>query len=257
MVVHTNSRKKIIMKKIFYFLLLILSIQKTNAQSPFYNTVKIEFEKTLSLRQLYKELEPTYFERIKDRLPVSILSYYDFIADTTASIFKPGRELPVDPRSFSSPIADKSVVYTNFKTHSSISQKPVFEETFLVEDSLLKIKWKLTQDTRTIAGFECRKAIGTLSDSITLFAFYTDELMITGGPEGIHGLPGMILGLGIPRVHTTWFATKLEMIDVKETTLVPPKKGKKTNVENLKGQLKPVMKNWGKWGDKNIWQILI
>ncbi len=90
----------------------------------------------------------------------------------------------------------------------------MFEETFLIEDSLLKIKWKLTPDTRTIAGYECRKAVGILSDTITLFTFYTDELMITGGPEGIHGLPGMILGIGIPRLHTTWFATKVEINNI-------------------------------------------
>ncbi|MCW3106935.1 MAG: hypothetical protein JWQ09_1441, partial [Segetibacter sp.] len=53
------------------------------------------------------------------------------------------------------------------------------------------------------------------------------------------------------------FATKLELVDVKETTLVPPKKGNKTNVNNLKEQLNSAMKNWGKWRDKNIWQIMI
>jgi GLPGLI family protein len=53
-----------------------------------------------------------------------------------------------------------------------------------VEDSLLKIKWKITADTRNIAGFECRKAVGILFDTVAVFAFYTDELMISGGPEG-------------------------------------------------------------------------
>ena len=245
------------MKKIFCFLFFIVSIHEANAQSTFYNTVKIEFEKTLSVRQLYKELEPTWYERIKDRLPVSALSYYDFIADTTASIFKPGREVPIDPRSFYNPVGDKSVVYTNFKTNSSISQKPVFEETFLVEDSLLKIKWKLTPDTRTIAGFECRKAIGTLSDSITLFAFYTDELMITGGPEGIHGLPGMILGLGIPRLHTTWFATKVEVTNINTGLITPATKGKKVDRATMIKSLDKVLKQWGPYGGKMIVNFVI
>jgi GLPGLI family protein len=245
------------MKKIFCFLFFIVSIHKANAQSTFYNTVKIEFEKTLSIRQLYKELEPTWYERIKDRLPASVLSYYDFIADTTASIFKPGREVPIDPRSISSPLADKSVVYTNFKTNSSISQKPVFEETFLVEDSLLKIKWKLSPDTRIIAGFECRKAIGILSDSITLFAFYTDELMITGGPEGIHGLPGMILGLGIPRLHTTWFATKVEVTNINTGLIAPATKGKKVDRATMIKSLDRFLKQMGPYGSKMIVNFVI
>jgi hypothetical protein len=29
------------------------------------------------------------------------------------------------------------------------------------------------------------QAIGILDDSIAVFAFYTDEIMISGGPEGI------------------------------------------------------------------------
>ena len=108
-------------------------------------------------------------------------------------------------------------------------KKPVFEETFLVQDSLVKIKWKLTADTRLIAGFECRKAIGIIDDSIAVFAFYTDEILITGGPEGIQGLPGMILGVGIPRLHTTWFATKVEVNGVTTDKITPATKGKKTD----------------------------
>jgi len=76
---------------------------------------------------------------------------------------------------------------------------------------------------------ECRKAVGILFDTVTVFAFYTDEIVISGGPEGINGLPGMILGVGIPRLHTTWFATKVSILndgDIKSIT--PAVKGKKT-----------------------------
>lgn len=248
------------MKKIFYLFLFTVSIGvcSSNAQATFFNTVKIEFEKTVSVRQLIKEIEPTWYESIKDRLPVSVVTYFDFIADTTASVFKPGREVIVDPRNnFLGPVANKNIVYTNFKKRLSISQKPVFEETFLVEDSLLKIKWKLTPDTRTIAGFECKKAVGILSDSITLFAFYTDELMITGGPEGIHGLPGMILGLGIPRLHATWFATKVEVNNVNTNLIVPATKGKKVDRTTMIKLLDKVLKEWGPYGSKMIVNFVI
>ena len=93
-----------------------------------------------------------------------------------------------------------------------LSQKPVFEETFCWKTAPLLIKWKITNDLRTIAGYECRKAIGIINDSIAVFAFYSDELLINGGPEGVHGLPGMILGYGYSRLHATWFATKVEVL---------------------------------------------
>ena len=67
----------------------------------------------------------------------------------------------------------------------------------------------------------------------------------------------MILGIAIPRMHTTWFATKLELVDVKPETLVAPKKGKKTAKEEIKKQIQDVMKEWGKYGQRNMWQIFV
>ena len=80
-------------------------------------------------------------------------------------------------------------------------------------------------ETRNIAGFNCRKAYTILFDSVYVFAFYTDEIMISGGPLGIHGLPGMILGITIPRMHTSWIATKLQINGVDTSIIKPPKKG--------------------------------
>src|SRR5687767_13092801 len=201
------------MKKIFLSPVFIFFVTVLYAQTPFHSNVKIEFEKTVYVRQLYKSLEPEWYERIKDRLPQTSITYYDFVGDTTKSLFKPGRETQYDPRSFYQGIADKNIVYNDYASGTTITQKPVFEETFLVQDSLVNIKWKITSDTRNIAGFECRKAIGTIDDTITVFAFYTDEILINAGPESVNGLPGMILGLGMPRIHTTWFATKVELTD--------------------------------------------
>ena len=143
-------------------------------------------------------------------------------------------------------------MYTDYRTNNSVSQKPVFEETFLVTDSLQKIKWKITADTRNIAGFDCRKAVGIIDDSIAVFAFYTDEIMIPGGPESIHGLPGMILGVGVPRLHTTWFATKVEISNVNPSAILPEKKGKKVDRATMMKQLEKVLHEWGTYGSKML-----
>lgn len=245
------------MRKIILAAFCVLYVLQSAAQSPFLNTVKIEFEKVVYVRQLYKALEPEWYERIKDRLPETGISYFDFIGDTARSIYKPGREVPIDPRSFYQGIADKNVVYNDYKTHTTISQKPVFEETFLVQDSLVKIRWKLTADTRTIAGYDCRKAIGTIDDSITVFAFYTDEILVSGGPESANGLPGMILGLGMPRIHTTWFATKVEVNGADMKKAVPASKGKKVNRQTMISSLGKVLKDWGDYGKNLVWNFVI
>jgi GLPGLI family protein len=246
------------MKRIIILIIAAFILQGiVYAQTPFFSSIKVEFEKTVYVRQQYKELVPDWFERIKDHLPATSISYFDFIGDTTKSIYKPGRDGVTNARSFYQPIADKNVVFSDFKTGKVVSQKPVFEETFLVEDSLAKIQWKITGDTREIAGFECRKAVGILNDSIGVFAFYTDQLLIPGGPESIHGLPGMILGMGIPRLHITWFATKVEVNGVNLSGVVPATKGKKVNNKTMFESINKVMKNWGNYGSKMILNFVI
>ena len=248
---------------IYRILLLItmgLATQAVVAQERFFSTIKVEFEKTISVRQLMKEQQEgnsSWYEQNKDRFPVSMVNYYDFTGDTSKSLYQLGKDVPLDPRMWWRPVGDKNIVYTDYKKGISISQKPVFEETFLVEDSLLKIKWKITGDVRRIAGYDCRKAVGILNDSIAIFAFYTDELLISGGPEGIQGLPGMILGMGIPRLHTTWFAAKIEVFDVKLNKVVPATKGKKVTRTTMMKTLEIISKEWGTYGSKLLINFII
>jgi len=246
-------------KKLFFIALIITAANTASAQDRFFSTIKVEYEKTTAVRQLMKDLQEnnSWYEQMKDRYPVSMVNYYTFTGDTSKSIFQPGKEIPIDPRSFYRPVGDKNIVYTDYKRGISISQKPVFEETFLVEDSLAKIKWKITGDTRSIAGYNCRKAIGLMNDSIAIFAFYAEELLINGGPEGIQGLPGMILGVGIPRLHATWFATKVEVFDVNMSKVTPATKGKKVTRVSLLKALAPLANEWGTYGSKLLINFVI
>jgi GLPGLI family protein len=245
------------MKKIVV-ILCCFAFLKLNAQTTFFKTVKIEFEKTIYVKQLYKSLDLDYYEIIKDRLPETSITYFDFVGDTTHSIYKPGREVrSFDQRAVFQGIADKNVVFTDYRSGTYISQKPVFEETFLVQDSLLNINWQITPDTRTIAGFECRKAVGIVDDSIAVFAFYTDEILVKGGPESVNGLPGMILGLGMPRIHTTWFATKVEVNGVNLGVVVPATKGKKVSRQAMIFSLNKGLSNYGSYGKNLAWNFVI
>jgi len=238
------------MKRYVFLAAFSLLIVAAEAQTQFFSTVKIEYEKTIAQHAMMKELSPEWFEMSKDHTPATSVSYFDFISDSTHSIYKPGKDNGSTQRNWFTELGAKNVVYTDYQKSSSITQKPVYEETFLVQDSLLKIKWKITPDTRTIAGFQCRKAVGILFDTVAVFAFYSEELLIPGGPEGIHGLPGMILGMGIPRLHATWFATKVQVVDVPVAAIRPAAKGKKTDRKQFLTELYKVMKNWDAWGKK-------
>ncbi len=97
----------------------------------------------------------------------------------------------------------------------------MYGSSIIVQDSIKNIQWKLSNETRMIAGFNCRKATGKIFDSVYVFAFYTDEILIPGGPASINGLPGTILGVTIPRLFTSWIATKVSVTSVAENDIKP------------------------------------
>lgn len=231
------------------------------AQEQFIVKGKIEFEKKTNLyKQIdMQEEDDTWRNMIKKMVPQTKTSYFDLYFNDNKTIYLPGREvveLQKIPEWFEGP-GNKNIIYTDIARQNVVSEKTVFDDVFNITDSTRKLQWKITPDTRTIASFECRKATTIIMDSVFVVAFYTDQIVAAGGPESFQGLPGMILGLAIPRLNTTWFATKLELTDVKESILIPPKKGKKTSMSDLKIKLNSVMKNWGKQRDKNLWQIMI
>lgn len=247
-------------KHVIIILLLGCAHLPSFAQEQFIVKGKIEFEKKVNLhKQLDNIDDEGWRNMVKKMAPPSKTTYFNLYFNGNKTIFMPGREAVVTQKSpewLDGPAAD-NVVFTNIDQQIAVSQKTVFDGVFNVQDSVRKINWKITADTRTIAGIECRKATAVIMDSVFVVAFYTEQIVTPGGPESFAGLPGMILGLAIPRLSTTWFATKLELVDVKETMLVPPKKGKKANSNDIQAQLKTSMKDQAKMGAQFMLQLSI
>lgn len=175
--------------------------------------------------------------------------YFDLLFTRNKTLYRPGRESPDKPNQFfvQAPAQD-NVIYSDLDREKSVSQKRVFEQVFLIEDTARRIKWKITDETRVIAGFNCRRANAIIMDSIYVVAFYTDEILTTGGPESFSGLPGMILGIALPHEHVTWFATKVEAVPIPETQVVAPAKGKRITNPALLETIQKSLKDWGKEG---------
>jgi GLPGLI family protein len=244
------------MKRFIITLLIANSLGSLCAQK-FISSGKIEFERRVNLHKLY-DYEGTWGEYIRKSAPQFITSYFDFVFKEGKSIYKPGREIN-DPKAnnWKNFPGSENTVFNDYDAGRSVSSKQVFEQLFLVQDSMPRMNWKISADTRKIAGFMCRRAETIIMDSVYIVAFYTEEILAPGGPESFNGLPGMILGVGIPRMHVTLFATKLELADVKETELKLPTKGKKTNVADLRTTLRSSMKDWGKEANRNMWFLSI
>jgi GLPGLI family protein len=248
------------MKIVRYTLLLLLTagfLQGRAQNTIFLSQGKIEFEKKLNQ---YAQIEGDggWSDLQKKSMSQFKTTYFDMLFTRTKTLYKPGREGSGNSMGwFSEQPAQENVVWSDLDNDKSISQKKVFEELFLVQDSIRKIRWKLTDETRVIAGFTCRRANAIIMDSLYVVAFYTDEILTSGGPESFTGLPGMILGVAMPHQHVTWFATKVEAVSVADMQITPPQKGKKTNDAELKTTVSNALKDWGKYAQRMLQAILL
>ncbi|MGB8193950.1 MAG: GLPGLI family protein, partial [Chitinophagaceae bacterium] len=142
-------------------------------------------------------------------------------------------------------IAQNNIVYTDLAVDSQVSQKKVFEQTFLLKDNASNIRWKITDEVREIAGYSCRRANGLIMDSIYVVAFYSNEILVSGGPESFTGLPGMILQVTLPHENVTWVAKRVLDMDVPASGIVPPQNGNTVDRKGLYSFLNNAAKDWG------------
>lgn len=245
-----------------YFILIIVFAVLNNSshsQAKIIRFGKIEYEKKVNMHKYIGD--NSWTSELKDRMPAYQVSYFNLYFDSTSSVFKAGKENPDDKwkNMWGQSGSEENVTYQDFNSGSVTALKQVFEKKFLLQDSLLNIEWRLTDETRTIAGFDCRKAVGKMFDSLYIVAFYTDQIVTPAGPEQYNGLPGTILGLAFPRYYTTWFATKVELVQPKPEELkVPSAKAAKITRKELMATVVKVFE-WGSAEEKQkfFWNTVL
>ena len=246
------------MRSLIIITIFIVAGITAHAQNAlFLSQGRIEYEKKINLYAQLDDIDDqAWRDLMKKSMPQFKTTYFDLTFNGNKTLYQPGRENTDNNRMWQQP-AEDNTIFTDLETHQSTSRKNVFEEGFLIQDTARTIKWKITDEMRTIAGFECRRANALIMDSVYVVAFYTESILPGGGPESFTGLPGMILGLAIPHEHITWFATKVYTETIPEASVKPPVKGKKITNANLLTTLQDRMKDWGKWARRYILQIMI
>lgn len=243
-------------KKMIYWFALTVAALPLQAQTKFVTAGKIEYERKTNQFAFMDEGD-LWDEMARKSLSKFLTNYFDLTFKGNRTLYTAGREPDVKQNRYWGIFAVENVIFSNIDSNQSITQRSIYSDSYLVSDSLRHIDWKVTTEMRKIAGFDCRKAVGRIMDSIVVIAFYTDEILCSGGPESFNGLPGMILGLAIPRLHTTWYATKLQLIEVSEKDIQAPRKGKKMTGEVYSTQVKEILKQWGEEAVKREWQFLL
>ena len=246
-------------KKIIIIAFASLLIQaKGIGQTQFITKGRIEFEKKINqFKPLEEEGEDNvWYKEMMKVYPKFISDIYELRFDASRSVYKLAKENSDNKYlMWGSKPTETDAIVQDMQSKTLSTQKEVFENTYLIKDSLRNLEWRITDETREIAGFECRKAVTKICDSVYVVAFYTDQIAVSSGPESFGGLPGMILGLAVPRLYTTWFATKLELTEPTSVQLNPAQKGKKVNWLQLNAELKKGFKDWGKEAEKRLWIV--
>ena len=151
-------------------------------------------------------------------------------------------------------------LYKNSSDSAYKNQSDLYGKLFLIEDTLQKIEWQITDDVKTIGKHTCFKATTRLenkdlpanfgpgqqiddgekpqefaNEMIIVTAWFTLDIPVSQGPGMYYGLPGLILEVNAG--NTTILCSKIELY--KETrTISPPKKGKKINQEKYDALIK-------------------
>ena len=141
-----------------------------------------------------------------------------------------------------------------------IDQKDLGTKKVIVEDSIRPLKWKLSEETKSILGKVCRKATcekiamrmmmtmnnGKMerqekADTSQIVAWFTLEVPVPAGPAEYQGqLPGLILEMDINKGKTVYKALeisdKVALADIKE-----PKGSKKITAREFETERQKMM----------------
>ncbi|MEI8111313.1 MAG: GLPGLI family protein [Chitinophagia bacterium] len=237
------------MKKLLLLICIAASLY-SSGQTNFLSQGKITFERRVSQFNINKseDGEENFWDEEMKKL-MSKVVVDEFILEFTPekSYFKMGKENSANKYMWGLDLLkpnDKNYVLQDYSLGNTIMIRNIFESNYYLSDSIKKFEWKITGEVREIAGFECKKALTKICDSVVVVAFYTDQITTPGGPENFNGLPGMILGLAIPRLASTWFATKVENISI--TIPQPVSKSKKVIWADINKEVAKATKSWGK-----------
>ena len=131
----------------------------------------------------------------------------------------------------------------DYKAKKIIVNDRISSYSFAYEENLIPQNWEIQDDTITIAGYVCQKAVCYYRGR-SYEAWFASEIPISEGPWKFHGLPGLILYLYDTQHHYEFELVELKNIDsIIDVSLIISNKWKKIDRKEL------LRMQWGKQGD--------
>lgn len=218
-----TSKKTILL----FCLLAFISTMESQITS-----AKITYERKTNLYKKFKKNNDIQ-RWIKEEEKIKT-DYFELYITDSCSVFKPQES---DLRENFSWATAKNTVYQYPGKNKRYLIKTMWGEELHITDTLFIRKWQISESTRKIAGYVCRKATWQANDSTRIYAWFSYDLTASTGPESFNGLPGTILGLATEDGGIVYFAKKVEILKPEATLFIPPKKKKIYTITELITQL--------------------
>jgi GLPGLI family protein len=155
---------------------------------------------------------------------------------------------------------NNDVIYHDFATAKRTDQRELFEKEFLVTDSIRKLSWKLSEETKTVLDRTVRKATSQrinprmqmtmengemkrqeVMDTSNIVAWFTSDITVPAGPQEFQGqLPGLILELNINNGRTIYKAVELSA-KINASNIKEPKGGKRITADEFTKEREKLM----------------
>ncbi len=122
--------------------------------------------------------------------------------------------------------------YRNVPLGENTEQRELFGKDFLIKGKQSALAWKMSAETKEIAGYPCKKAT-CIAEKDTVTAWFSMQIPVSSGPGKYAKLPGMILELDINNGQTKITASKVDLKKLPENSIVAPDKGKNVSQEEF------------------------
>ena len=164
--------------------------------------------------------------------------------------------------------------YTDLAKQMQYEERAFFEKEFLIIDSLKQYKWKLSEETKTIAKQLCKKATtmitapqirmrvsvtsgGNNTDTTAntprapketeLVVWYAENIPVSFGPDSYSGLPGVIMEIDQDNGANVTTAVEVSAKYPKKE-LIAPSKGDKMNRAQFQESMQKLMQDMQRGG---------
>ena len=205
---------------------------------------KIVFEEKTKMEIQLPEDSPISKEQLEKMMPSERTQSYSLLFNENASVYQaltnsPNEEKVNQIGEEGDAIqikmvraTNENITYHDIKNKAITMQQGFMGKTFLIQDETKKYAWKLSNESKEIAGYTCQKAILEEEDR-KVEAWFTTAITVASGPSNFYQLPGMILGLHIKGENSErWLMAKeVQLEKLEKDAILAPSKGKKVNRE--------------------------